>query len=463
MLVFATSTLGSLFSIHFLKPFIEIFNPFLGETKELFKILPIHEWQTIDLNLILSFYGLLVIFSILLILKTRFYKIIPFFAFYLFISIKFVRFIDYFALSAFFTMIILLNNNSEIEESLKFVILKYALFFVIFLWCIISYFNNPLIPYGLGMADFFYPQNAIDFMKKNKIKGNIYNSYPFGGYIIYNLFPDSKPIIDGRLCYPLDFIKLYSDSLEDPYAFKNLLIKYKPEIFLLDYNHPNIIIFLDIMRDRYKLVYFDDNSMIFLEKSNKFEDIIRNHEYKHISPQYVMGIDIEKKHDMERVIEEIQRNIKETNSVRSNIMFGNIQLNMGRKDKAKEIFKQVIKRESPIGKAEAYNNLGILYLENNDISNAIKMFKKAIFFNQDFDIAYYNLALIYRERNDFVSSFYHLFRYLIIQKSKGEVKDDLKTEFIEVFKQAIKSVIKYTGLMLAIFGILYILFIKKRG
>lgn len=461
LILLATSA-GSLLSPHFFKPFIEVFNPFIGQTKNIFKVMPVHEWQPVDLNLFLSFYGVLIIFSVTVIFFTKTYKILPFYLFYLIISIKFVRFIDYFALSSFFTALLSLENYRPIIENAKLKIFKFLIFVVILSACIKNYFTNPLIPYGLGFADFFYPKKAVDFIKKNNIKGNIFNSYPFGGYIIYNLYPDCRPIIDGRLCYPVDFIKLYADSLEDPYAFKNIISKYKPEIFLLDYNHPNIVNFLDIMKERYGLVYFDDNAMIFLERSNKFDGIIKAFEYKYVSPQYVMGTNTSNVKNLHFITQEILRNLSETGSIRSSVMLGNIMYSTGKKELAKEYFLKAIKDDSPIGKSEAYNNLGILYMEEDKMDLAVKMFKKAIFYTKDFDPAYFNLAITNKENSQYIFSIYYFLRYFLILNNRGEqINNDLMNDILQTGKLALKSLFEYFIITLALYGIIYIVFIKK--
>lgn len=460
-LISIITTIGSLVSLHFTRPFVEILSPFIGSTKELFKILPVHEWQSIDLSLTLSYYGLLVVASVFIILKTKNYKIQPLYLFYLVISIKYVRFIDYFALSAFLSTIISLDTQRQVLETFKLKILKFAVLLIVFVSCVFNYFNNPLIPNGIGIADYFYPKKAIDFIKNMGIKGNIYNSYPFGGYIIYTLYPDCKPIIDGRLCYPLDFIKLYADSLEDPYSFRDIISLFKPEIFLLDYNHPNILTFLDAIKDRYKLVYYDDNAMIFLE-SNKFNEVIEKHEYKFVSPQYVMGISNVNIENIENVTQEIKRNINETNSSRSKVMIGNILMLLGKKDMAKEYFLQVIKSGSPIGKAEAYNNLGIIFLEDNDMDLAIKMFKKSIYYTKDFDLAHVNLALTYKEKKHYVSALFYFLKYFTLLKEKGEnINDELKNNILETGRLALRSILEYFIIVFALYGIIYICIKRK--
>jgi hypothetical protein len=60
--------------------------------------------------------------------------------------------------------------------------------------------------------DSFYPSQAIDYFRQNEIKGNIFNSYNWGGYIIWNLYPGTKVYIDGRNdMYGAEHVKRYVD------------------------------------------------------------------------------------------------------------------------------------------------------------------------------------------------------------------------------------------------------------
>ncbi|MBI1982258.1 MAG: hypothetical protein HYY87_02530 [Candidatus Levybacteria bacterium] len=43
-----------------------------------------------------------------------------------------------------------------------------------------------------------YPCQAVEFLKKQKIKGNIYNTYEWGGFLIWQL-PEFKVFVDGRM------------------------------------------------------------------------------------------------------------------------------------------------------------------------------------------------------------------------------------------------------------------------
>lgn len=54
------------------------------------------------------------------------------------------------------------------------------------------------------------PVYAVDLIKKNGLDGQLFNSYNWGGYLIWNLYPEQKVYIDGRCdMYGADFMKHY--------------------------------------------------------------------------------------------------------------------------------------------------------------------------------------------------------------------------------------------------------------
>ncbi|MEW6001352.1 MAG: hypothetical protein AB1638_01680 [Nitrospirota bacterium] len=57
-----------------------------------------------------------------------------------------------------------------------------------------------------GVIEKRFPEDAVRFIKQKGIKGKIFNTMDWGGYLIWHLYPDSQIFIDGRL---LDLNKLH--------------------------------------------------------------------------------------------------------------------------------------------------------------------------------------------------------------------------------------------------------------
>jgi len=58
-------------------------------------------------------------------------------------------------------------------------------------------FGQVVEEQGNSEADTF-PKAAVDFIQINNMEGNIFNSYGWGGYLIWRLYPDHFIFIDGR-------------------------------------------------------------------------------------------------------------------------------------------------------------------------------------------------------------------------------------------------------------------------
>lgn len=115
-----------------------------------------------------------------------------------------------------------------------------------------------------------YPYKAVDFLVKQNIKGNFFNDFNSGAYLLGKTFPDIKVYMDGRTeVHGSEFYKIYNDLIhgETKYfdevvnryhltgAFLNSVYVPLPEKFLNYVYH----------RPDWKLIYFDHDAMIFLK------------------------------------------------------------------------------------------------------------------------------------------------------------------------------------------------------
>lgn len=102
---------------------------------------------------------------------------------------------------------------------------------------------------------------------------------------------------------------------------------------------------------------------------------------------------------------------------------------------------------------ETIANIGVLFMKQGKIDDALKMFKRALIFNPGFFTANYNLALIYISRNKFRLAFDHAARVWLMNKSpeveefyvfssmKAGIEDPCRKYLIK--KQPVRSVFGY--------------------
>ena len=108
-----------------------------------------------------------------------------------------------------------------------------------------------------------YPIYAVEFIKQNNLKGNVFTMFHAGSYVIYKLYPNNLVFMDGRYeeTYDVDLINQMGDFFlaKDNY---DLLKKYHHDILILDKFYP-ISNKLEENKDWF-LAYEDDYYTLYL-------------------------------------------------------------------------------------------------------------------------------------------------------------------------------------------------------
>ena len=71
--------------------------------------------------------------------------------------------------------------------------------------------------FGTGLS-WWYPERAVDFLQREKLPANVFNTYNLGGYLTWRLFPAYRDYIDGR-AIPFGsqlFFRAYELSVDPP-------------------------------------------------------------------------------------------------------------------------------------------------------------------------------------------------------------------------------------------------------
>jgi tetratricopeptide (TPR) repeat protein len=78
----------------------------------------------------------------------------------------------------------------------------------------------------------------------------------------------------------------------------------------------------------------------------------------------------------------------------------------GKLEEAKELYRKVVKIDQ--NNAQAFNNLGVIYMGEKQYKRAIMRFNDALNIKHDYPDAYYNLACLYAQENDATRSLLYL-------------------------------------------------------
>jgi hypothetical protein len=187
-----------------------------------------------------------------------------------------------------------------------------------------SYINYPRL-FGFGIDNNAYPVKLYDFVEANNIQ-NIgsrpFNSFNSGGYYIWQFkgkknFIDSRNLSD-RLYYDYKTINNKIEGFERKIKemgfdyfiwFYPGLVKNSVEL------QTSVTSYLINNSQSWKLIYWDDQSMLFVKNENKFKDLISRYEYRFVNPLYYIYYREPLKkaltENMDVVINEIQRKYKD--------------------------------------------------------------------------------------------------------------------------------------------------------
>jgi len=133
--------------------------------------------------------------------------------------------------------------------------------------------------YG-GVSQRQFPIKAIAFLEKNKVRGNFFNDFNSGAYIVGHCFPKIKVFIDGRTeVYGPDFFKYYQDILEkdDVEKFKAAVKRFQITGAFMNTVHsqspPKLLNYL-YKSPEWSVVYFDYDGVVFLKNIPLNRDVI---------------------------------------------------------------------------------------------------------------------------------------------------------------------------------------------
>jgi tetratricopeptide (TPR) repeat protein len=209
------------------------------------------------------------------------------FAVFSFMAFKYLRFIVPFALAA---APIIVNNLSQVRWRVR----KWRWLRLVPLLIIIAFSINDMrtlikrerLGFGVWRN---YPETTVNFLKEHDVTGRIFNTYGYGGYLIWHLWPAIPVFIDGRtpIVYDEDFFWLYTSAYQQRVIWEKIVKRYGIEIVLLqdDRERGYLSLFSEMDdEENWKLVAFDDVSNLYLRKGGRFDGLIEQYGFRYLRP-----------------------------------------------------------------------------------------------------------------------------------------------------------------------------------
>ena len=131
-----------------------------------------------------------------------------------------------------------------------------------------------------GVSKRVYPYHAVNFLLRHKVKGNFFNDFNSGAYLIGRAYPNIKVFIDGRTeVYGGAFFETYQKIWQDGNAkvFAQLERKYNITGAFLNNAHQQIpapVLKMFYSFKNWSIIYFDEDAVIFLKQTPENKPII---------------------------------------------------------------------------------------------------------------------------------------------------------------------------------------------
>jgi hypothetical protein len=112
-----------------------------------------------------------------------------------------------------------------------------------------------------------FPVEAVDWLESNPVEGNMFNYFPWGGYLLYREWPGMRVFIDGQTdFYGEALTREYEKVITLAQEWQAVLAKYDVRWVIMP-NESLLADRLEQMTDEWQLAYDDPTAVIYFRKS----------------------------------------------------------------------------------------------------------------------------------------------------------------------------------------------------
>jgi hypothetical protein len=150
------------------------------------------------------------------------------------------------------------ENMAAVDSKTKWHLWSIVATAVVIIMCLSGKLNY-------GFDERKIPVDAVQFLKKEKIEGKVYNNDGFGSYIIYEAWPEYEVFYDGRDMFGKERTEEYLKVADVERGWKDVLKKY--DITWIIYNNESPLSNLLLETDDWRLIYSDQVANIFVKNT----------------------------------------------------------------------------------------------------------------------------------------------------------------------------------------------------
>jgi hypothetical protein len=139
--------------------------------------------------------------------------------------------------------------------------------------CVLKVYQPLRSEVNLAAQEGYLPVEAVRFIRANNLPGPMFNSYNWGGYLIWHLYPDYPVFIDGRTdLYDDEFIQEYVKVTLARPGWREVLDRYEVNFILIESD--SILAAFLAEGDEWQSVHADTIANVFLRNTPRNRDLL---------------------------------------------------------------------------------------------------------------------------------------------------------------------------------------------
>ena len=245
---------------------------------------------------------------------------------------------------------------------------------------------------GLGIGR-NVPVGAADYLSEIGLRGNVFNTYSSGAYLIYRLYPEVRVTMDSRNeVYGEDLYRLYARTLTDSDALEDLLGRLRAAAVVLEWPGQGMMTAAATVHrvKSWRPVFFDDVAVIYLRGEAPWAAVAERDGYALLDPALYRGGAI-RRENAARALTEAERALSRRRSYIARVMRVDALFGLGRDADALQEIGRILAEKPSL--PHVYTNLAWIHLARGERGEAAACFRKALALQPDSPVALQGLSL----------------------------------------------------------------------
>lgn len=241
-------------------------------------------------------------------------------------------------------------------------------------------------PFGFGVAANI-PVAAADYLERNAVRGNLFNSYAAGAYLVYRLHPGVRVAMDSRNdVYGEELYAEYLRALEDPAVLRTLLDRIEARAIVLEWTREGAARTAASVHalGGWTVVHFDDTAIVYVRSEGPLAALAGRDAYARLDPALFLPGRLTAD-TLVATLEETERALARFPSFVARVMRADALIASGRTREGLDLEAGLFADDPPLFHIHAC--LGLIRLVAGDRPGAAARFRRSLELRPDFGLA----------------------------------------------------------------------------